>query len=283
MTKQNTCNCEGPGRGVAGDVYAGNAGAEFWGSGTGLTNLFSSTGGSLGRTPGSANFLVWWDADPVRELLDGNHVDKYGTGGDTRLLTADGASSINGTKATPNLSADVLGDWREEVLFRSNDSRFLRIYTTIVPATNRFYTFMHDPQYRVEIARQNTAYNQPPHTELLRGQRHERAAHAQHHVPGHAAGNADLPGGNGGLRRRRGHREHQRRLHGQRLHQLPAERRLPRVPERGRRHRRHADAALPRGAGRRQHAHRTAGGQRRGPEHHVQPDRRRGRPGSTWT
>ena len=169
MTKQNTCNCEGPGRGVAGDVYAGNAGAEFWGSGTGLTNLFSSTGASLGRTPGSANFLVWWDADPVRELLDGNHVDKYGTGGDTRLLTADGASSINGTKATPNLSADVLGDWREEVLFRSNDSRFLRIYTTIVPATNRFYTFMHDPQYRVEIARQNTAYNQPPHTSFFVG------------------------------------------------------------------------------------------------------------------
>jgi hypothetical protein len=169
MSRENTCNCEGPGRGVAGDVYAGSAGAEFWGSGTGLTNLFSSTGASLGRTPGSANFLVWWDADPVRELLDGNHVDKYGTSSDTRLLTADGASSINGTKATPNLSADVLGDWREEVLLRSNDSRFLRIYTTVVPATNRFYTFMHDPQYRVEIARQNTAYNQPPHTSFFVG------------------------------------------------------------------------------------------------------------------
>lgn len=169
MTKQNTCNCEGPGRGVAGDVYAGNPGAEFWGSGTGLTNLFSSTGASVGRTPGSANFLVWWDADAVRELLDGNHVDKYGTAGDTRLLTADGASSINGTKATPNLSADVLGDWREEVLLRSNDSRFLRVYTTVTPATNRFYTFMHDPQYRVEIARQNTAYNQPPHTSFFVG------------------------------------------------------------------------------------------------------------------
>jgi rhamnogalacturonan endolyase len=169
MTKQNTCSCEGPARGVAGDVYAGNPGAEFWGAGTGLTSLFSSTGASVGRTPGSANFLVWWDADPVRELLDGNHVDKYGTSADTRLLTADGASSINGTKATPNLSADVLGDWREEVLLRSNDSRVLRIYTTVVPATNRFYTFMHDPQYRVEIARQNTAYNQPPHTSFFVG------------------------------------------------------------------------------------------------------------------
>jgi rhamnogalacturonan endolyase len=170
MTKTNTCNCEGPARGVAGDVYAGNAGGEFWGSGTGLTNLFNSAGGSVGRTPGSSNFLVWWDADPVRELLDGNHVDKYGTGSDSRLLTADGASSINGTKATPTLSGDVLGDWREEVILRSNDSRFLRIYTTIIPATSRFYTFLHDAQYRVALAWQNTAYNQPPHPSFFVGQ-----------------------------------------------------------------------------------------------------------------
>ena len=28
-----------------------------------------------------ANFLAWWDADPVRELLDATKIDKYGTGG----------------------------------------------------------------------------------------------------------------------------------------------------------------------------------------------------------
>ena len=168
FSKPNNCNCEGPGRGVAGDVYAGNAGAEFWGAGEGMTNLFNSSGGNAGRNPGSVNFLVWWDGDFVRELLDSNHIDKYGTGGDTRLLTASGASSINGTKSTPNLSADILGDWREEVIFNEANTA-LRIYTTTTVANNRIYTLMHDPQYRVEIARQNTAYNQPPHPSFFLG------------------------------------------------------------------------------------------------------------------
>ena len=164
----NNCNCEGPGRGVAGDIYAGNSGAEFWGAGEGMTNLFNASGGNIGRTPGSVNFLIWWDGDFVRELLDSNHIDKYGTGGDTRLLTATGASSINGTKSTPNLSADLFGDWREEVIFNEANTA-LRIYTTTTVANNRIYTLMHDPQYRVAIAWQNTAYNQPPHPSFFLG------------------------------------------------------------------------------------------------------------------
>lgn len=168
FSKPNNCGCEGPGRGVAGDVHAGSAGAEFWGAGEGMTNLFNTSGGSVGRNPSQANFLIWWDGDFVRELLDSNHIDKYGTGGDTRLLTASGASSINGTKATPNLSADIFGDWREEVIFNEANTA-LRIYTTTIVANNRIYTLMHNPQYRVEIARQNTAYNQPPHPSYFLG------------------------------------------------------------------------------------------------------------------
>lgn len=162
-----TANFE-PARGVAGDVYAGSSGAEFWGSGEGMTNLFNASGGSVGRNPSQANFLIWWDGDFVRELLDGNHIDKYGAGGDTRLLTASGASSINGSKATPNLSADIFGDWREEVIFNEANTA-LRIYTTTIVANNRIYTLMHNPQYRVEIARQNTSYNQPPHPSFFLG------------------------------------------------------------------------------------------------------------------
>jgi hypothetical protein len=169
MQKNNTCGCEGPARGVAGDIYAGNPGAEFWGTGTGLTNLFNATGGSVGRTPGSYNFLAWWDADPVRELLDSNHVDKYGTGGDTRLLTASGAHSINGTKSTPSLSGDLFGDWREEIILPRDDNAALRIYATTTPTDRRIYTLLHDAQYRVAIAWQNTAYNQPPHPSFFLG------------------------------------------------------------------------------------------------------------------
>ena len=154
---------EGPGRGVAADIHAGSPGAEFWGAGTHMGNLYNSSGASVGRTPSSANFLAWWDGDPVRELLDGTRIDKYGTGGDTRLLTASGVHSNNGTKSTPSLSGDLLGDWREEVIWPTSNNTALRIYSTPAVTTTKIHTLLHDPQYRVALAWQNTAYNQPPH------------------------------------------------------------------------------------------------------------------------
>ncbi|WP_117215259.1 CBM35 domain-containing protein [Allorhizocola rhizosphaerae] len=169
MQRNNSCNCEGPARGVAGDIYAGNAGGEFWGSGTGLGNLLNSSGGNVGRNPSSNNFLAWWDADPVRELLNGNYVDKYGTGGDTRLMTGSGAHSINGTKSTPSLSGDLFGDWREEIILPRDDNAALRIYSTPIQTDRRIYTLLHDAQYRVAIAWQNTTYNQPPHPSFFLG------------------------------------------------------------------------------------------------------------------
>jgi rhamnogalacturonan endolyase len=159
----NNNGVEGPGRGVAADIWSGNAGAEYWGAGPNMTFLRNAAGANIGRNPGSANHLAWWDADTVRELVDGNHVDKYGTGGDARLLTADGTTTNNGTKSNPALSGDIFGDWREEVIWRTSNNNALRIYTTTNVASNRIYTLMHDPQYRVAVAWQNTAYNQPPH------------------------------------------------------------------------------------------------------------------------
>jgi rhamnogalacturonan endolyase len=128
---------------------------------TGSNGLFDIKGNRIGEEPKSANFLIYWDADLSRELLDGNHIDKYNYG---RLLTADGALANNGTKATPVLSADILGDWREELILRAADNQSLRIYTTTIPTEYRNYTLMHDPQYRLSIAWQNVGYNQPPHT-----------------------------------------------------------------------------------------------------------------------
>ncbi|WFF00493.1 cellulose binding domain-containing protein [Micromonospora sp. WMMD964] len=149
------------GRGVSADIWAGSPGAESWSSAA--SGLADTRGQNIGRKPSSANFLAWWDGDPVRELLDGTKIDKYGTGGETRLLDGSGVASNNGTKSTPALSGDILGDWREEVIWRTTDSRALRIYSTPTPTSVRLYTLMHDPQYRVAIAWQNTAYNQPPH------------------------------------------------------------------------------------------------------------------------
>ncbi|WP_225565483.1 rhamnogalacturonan lyase [Isoptericola luteus] len=155
------CGCDN-GRGVAADVWAGNPGAEVWSSA--VSGLRSATdNGNLGRKPGSTNFVVWWDGDGQRELLDGTHVDEYGTGGDTRLLTATGVASNNGTKATPALQADIIGDWREEVVWRTGDSSALRIYSTTIPTPIAHSSLMEDRQYRLAVAWQNSAYNQPPH------------------------------------------------------------------------------------------------------------------------
>ncbi|RKN44097.1 rhamnogalacturonan lyase [Streptomyces hoynatensis] len=156
------------GRGVAGDIYSGNSGAEFWSaSDTTLRNL---AGNSVGREPSSINFLSWWDGDTTRELLDGTHIDKYGTGGDTRLLTGSGVASNNGTKATPVLSGDILGDWREEVVWRTGDNSALRIYSTPIQTNLRITTLLQDRMYRTGLAWQNTAYNQPPHPSFYIGQ-----------------------------------------------------------------------------------------------------------------
>ncbi|MEV2241405.1 cellulose binding domain-containing protein [Micromonospora sp. NPDC049891] len=155
------------GRGVSGDIWAGSPGAESWSAA--VNGLANTRGQNIGRKPSSTNFLIWWDGDPVRELLDATRIDKYGTGGDTRLLTGSDVASNNGTKSTPALSADLLGDWREEVVWRTTDSRALRIYSTPTPTSTRIHTLMHDMQYRVAIAWQNTAYNQPPHPSFFIG------------------------------------------------------------------------------------------------------------------
>lgn len=142
-------------RGAAADVTASSPGMECWG---GTPDLRSCKNKSAGTTPSSANFLCWWDGDLLRELLDGNQISKYGG---NILLTATGCSSINGTKSNPVLSADLFGDWREEVIFSCNGK--LRIFTTTIPTRYKLYTLMHDRQYREAIAWQNVAYNQPPH------------------------------------------------------------------------------------------------------------------------
>lgn len=152
------------GRGVAGDIFPGNPGAEMWWSGS--NGLFSMKGERIGDPPSSTNFLVWWDDDLSRELLDRNYVDKYGTG---RIFTAEGCLSNNGSKSTPALSADLFGDWREEIIFRTTDNKNLRIYTTTIPTKHRIYTLMHDRQYRLSVAAENVAYNQPPHTSFFLG------------------------------------------------------------------------------------------------------------------
>ncbi len=155
------------GRCCAANVWTGNDGAEFWGLGN---DVFDGSGNTLSCRRPAVNFLSYWDGDLEREILDG-YTDKPATiskmkndGTLTTILSTDGAYTCNTTKGTPCLSADIFGDWREELIVRASDSKSLRIYCTPYETDYRITTLMHDPQYRNQVAGQNISYNQPPHT-----------------------------------------------------------------------------------------------------------------------
>ncbi|GGJ54886.1 rhamnogalacturonan exolyase YesX [Virgibacillus kapii] len=173
------------GRGLSGDIDPRFKGEESWavdGAWNSTTGgLYTSKGDKISTAIPPANFSIWWDGDLSRELLDHrwNEDQSVGVGtiakwdyenSKTRtLLTADGTYSNNGTKGNPSLQADIIGDWREEAVWRTEDSEALTIYTTTALTNHRIYTLMHDPVYRLGIAWQNVAYNQPPHTSFYLG------------------------------------------------------------------------------------------------------------------
>jgi rhamnogalacturonan endolyase len=158
------------GRGMSADIDPRYPGYECWGGSEGLKTC---KGVRIGAAPRSVNFRIWWDGDFLSELLDGTHINKWDYINGTLNPIFDAKPydclSNNGTKATPALSADILGDWREEVIFRTADSKELRIFSTTIPTDNRLYTLMHNPQYRLSVAWQNVAYNQPPYTDYYLG------------------------------------------------------------------------------------------------------------------
>lgn len=119
----------------------------------------------------STNFGIWWDGDLLRELLDRETVSKYDwTKGVVYNLTRfEGCRFNNGTKSNPCVSADILGDWREEVVTRTDDSSEMRIYTTTIPTDHRINCLMEDIPYRLSVATENVAYNQPPETGFYLG------------------------------------------------------------------------------------------------------------------
>ncbi|WP_370545250.1 rhamnogalacturonan lyase [Herbiconiux sp. VKM Ac-1786] len=149
------------GRGMVGDVDPTVPGLETW-----ATRLRSASGESLGTAIPGTNQSIRWAGDLTTQLLNGSGdatptIDDWTRG---RLLTATGERTNNGTKGTANLVADVFGDWREELILRSADSSALNIHVSTEVTAHKLYTLMHDPQYRVEVARQNTTYNQPSYT-----------------------------------------------------------------------------------------------------------------------
>ena len=143
----------GPGNETTASCYCSSCNEHLAACATGDTTIATTT------SPGS-NFVIYWDADEWREIENGTSITK-GTG--ATLLDATGCASNNGTKSTPTLTADLLGDWREEIVYRESTNTALRVYTTTDVTARRIYTLMHDPTYRAQVAFENASYNQPPH------------------------------------------------------------------------------------------------------------------------
>jgi rhamnogalacturonan endolyase len=154
------------GRGMVGDIDPAQPGLETW-----AVQLRTADGDVLGtRVPGT-NQSIRWAADMTTQVVNGTGdtdvtIDDWTRG---RLLTATGTRSDNGTKGNPSLVADVFGDWREELLVRTADSSAVRVFTSTEVTDRKLYTLMHDPQYRAEVARQQTAYNQTSYTSFYLG------------------------------------------------------------------------------------------------------------------
>ncbi|HEY8472829.1 MAG TPA: rhamnogalacturonan lyase [Natronosporangium sp.] len=162
------------GRAMVGDVHPEVPGLEAWpalppnAEDLGI-GLFSASGELLGPTTPGTNQSIRWAADMTTQIVNGAEgtpvttvtIDDWQRG---TLLVAEGTGTNNFTKGNPSLVADVLGDWREELLVRTLDGNAIRIYLSTELTDRKLYTLMHDPQYRVDIARQQTAYNQPAYT-----------------------------------------------------------------------------------------------------------------------
>lgn len=176
------------GRGVSADVDPNYPGNESWGTRGGMVAADGTVilEGTTER-PDQINFAIWWDGDLLRELLDGTSVFKWNP---TTQLSESifeaaqfDAVSNNGTKMTPSLSADIFGDWREEVMFANSDSTELRIFSTYEETELRLPTLMHDLQYRQAIAWQNVGYNQPPHPSFFLGNETDTSLLAKRELP----------------------------------------------------------------------------------------------------
>ena len=169
------------GRGIMDNVddkYALSSGnlSLFWS--VAADGIYNQAGEKVGNIPNShgsnmENFAVYWDGDLGRELLDGNKLVKYSIKSGTERIYYDSKNSTlpgsinNSTKSNACLTADLFGDWREEIVLRYGDG--VRIYFSTIPTDYRLTTLMHDSQYRCAIAWQNVGYNQSPHTSYYIG------------------------------------------------------------------------------------------------------------------
>ena len=158
--------------GVVADIDPRHPGAEVWGGPGGLRTV---RGEQIGTAPALSDWVIWWDGDLLREMYGGFSIFKWDYEKQTsaRIFSAESpypGGRIRYAGMRPLLAADLLGDWREELLVSGPEGKSIRLYTTTIPTEHRLTTLMHDPQYRLSVAWQNVVYNKPPHTSYFFGE-----------------------------------------------------------------------------------------------------------------
>ncbi len=161
---------EDVGRAMTADIDPRFKGLEVWSTHSG--GVYTAKGELISQNTPSINFGIWWDGDLNRELLNGSgvtnrefvRITKWNGDGVETLPLPDGEdlAANNWTKGNPCLSADIIGDWREELIVRTKDNKELRIYMTPYQTPYRFHCLMTDIMYRWSVLTQNISYNQPP-------------------------------------------------------------------------------------------------------------------------
>ena len=153
------------GRGIAGCFLSSARGGQMASSND--RQLRSCVNNSVLSTKStSVNFRIYWDGSLYDQLFD-KTITKTNGSSITTLFSPtnyNNSTTCNSTKATPCLQADIFGDWREEIImWNSSDSCTINIFSTTETTSYRVPTLMHDHVYRMGVAWQNVAYNQPPH------------------------------------------------------------------------------------------------------------------------
>lgn len=141
---------EGPdaARGVAGDVDPRYPGYELWS----FYGMRTVDGMLLAEEPNRPwpNLRIWWDGDVLSENLEREKLEKWDYENQSliRLLTAYRFGASAAWRNVPAFYGDILGDWREEIVYANGDHSELILFTTTIPSDVRLYTLLHNPAYR---------------------------------------------------------------------------------------------------------------------------------------
>ncbi len=158
------------GRCMIGKIDKNTRGLQVW-----VNDVYDCKGNKMDVPVLGTNMRVQWAADLTTQITDSPTylgTVQRGIINDNIhgvMLEPEATMTNNGTKGNPALVADLFGDFREELLLRTEDNNAIRIYMNTEITEHKLFTLLHDVQYRCGVAWQNNCYNQPVYTSFYYG------------------------------------------------------------------------------------------------------------------